>query len=126
MAVPTRRSAVDHVIRTKDMEQITGPQFGNAISNAFFIDEQRERDAGLLPEKTAIGLVTQPDRGNAGSFMVKLRLVLAQLRDVLAAEDSAIVPQKDHHRRPLGPDRSQPHLVAFRIWQSDACQPGTQ
>ena len=91
MAVPPGPPAVGHVIRTKDMERVAKPQSGNAISNAFFIDEQRERDAGLLPEQVAIVLVTQPDGGNAGSFMVKFRLVLAQLRDMLAAEDSAIV-----------------------------------
>lgn len=126
MAVPPGPPAGGHVIRTKDMEQVANPQSGNAISNAFFIDEQRKRDAGLLPEEVAIVPVTQPDGGNAGSFMVKFRLVLAQLRDVLAAEDSAIVPQKDHNRRHFGPDRSQPDLIAFRIGQTDACQPCTQ
>jgi hypothetical protein len=45
----------------------------------------------------SIILVTQPDGGQAGAFMVELGLVFAQLRDVLAAEDSPIVPQKDHH-----------------------------
>jgi len=126
MAVPPGLPAGGHVIRTKDMERVGYPQSGNAVSKTFFIDEQRKRDAGLLPEEVAIVLVTQPDGGNAGSLMVKFRLVLAQLRDMLAAEDSAIVPQKDHDSRPFGPDRSQPDLIAFRIGQTDACQPGTQ
>jgi hypothetical protein len=69
----------------------------------------------------AIVLVAQPDGGQAGSFLAKLRFVLAQLRDVLAAEDSAIVPQKDHDRGPFGPQRSQPDRMAFRIGQSDVC-----
>ena len=104
MAVPLGLPAGGHVIGTKDMEHVGNSQPGSSISNAFFIDEQRKRDAGLLPEEVAIVLVTQPDGGNAGSFKVEFRLVLAQLRDVLAAEDSAIVPQKDHHRRRFGPE----------------------
>jgi hypothetical protein len=115
-----------HVIRAKDMEQVADPQFGNTISNAFFIDEQRKRDAGLLPEEVAIVLVAQPDGGNSCSFMAEFRLVLAQLRGVLAAEDSAIVPQKDHNRRRFGPDRSQPDLIAFRVGQTHVRQPCTQ
>jgi len=126
MTVPPGLPAGGHVIRTKDMEQVANPQSGNAISDAFFIDEQRKRDASLLPEEAAVVLVTQPDGGNAGSFMVKFRFVLAQLRDVLAAEDSAIVPQKDHNRRRFGPDRSQPDLITFRIGQTDARQPCAQ
>ena len=91
MAITLGSPAGRHVIRTKDMQQVADPQFGNTISNAFFIDEQRKRDAGLLPEEVPIVLVTQPDGGQVGSFVAKFRLVFAQLRDVLAAEDSAIV-----------------------------------
>jgi hypothetical protein len=46
--------------------------------------------------------------------------VFAQLRDVLAAEDSTVMPQKNDHSRTLGPKRSQAHAVAINIRQRNA------
>lgn len=128
LAMATRAGALAgcHIIATKYVEQVPDSQSGGTISNTLFIDEQRKRDAGFLPEEAGVVLVPQPDCRNARSFAVEFRLVLAQLRDVLAAEDSAIVPQKDHHRWRFGPDRSQPHLIAFGIRQTDVCQPCAQ
>jgi hypothetical protein len=126
MSILLGSSAGGHVIRAKDLEEVAHPQSGDAIRNAFFINEQRKGDASLLPEESAIVLVTQPDGGDAGSLLTKFRLVLAQLRDMLAAEDSTIVPQKNHNSRRFGPDRSQPDLIALRIGQTDARQPRTQ
>jgi hypothetical protein len=82
--------------------------------------------SGSRIAKSACASGWSPNGGNAGPFMVEFRLVLTQLRDVLAAEDAAIVPQKDHHRWRFGPDRPQPDLIAFRIGQTDARQPCTQ
>jgi hypothetical protein len=115
-----------HVVGTKDMKQVGSPQSSHAISNALFIDEQRKCDAGLLSEEAAIFLAAQPDGGNADSFMVKLPLVLAQLRDMLAAVDSTIVPQKNDNGRHVGPDSPQPNLIPFGIGQTDAGQLCTQ
>ena len=126
MAVLLGPLAGGHVIRTKDMECGGGPQSSHAIRYAFRIDEQRKRDARLLAEEVPIVPVAQTDGSNACSLAGELRFMLAQLRDVLAAEDSAVVPQKDHDRRRFGPDRSQPVLIALRIGQRDACEPGTQ
>jgi hypothetical protein len=45
--------------------------------------------------------------------------VFAQLRDVLAAEDSAIVTKKHHHRRRRFPKRTQADFATIGIGQNE-------
>jgi hypothetical protein len=45
--------------------------------------------------------------------------MLAQLRDVLAAEDSSIVTQKQQNGWFSLPKRAQPYLVSARFRQND-------
>jgi len=49
-------------------------------------------------------------------------LVFAQLRDVLAAKDSAIVAKKNDHGRFISPQRTQPDFLAIRIRKKDVCE----
>src|SRR5206468_11193240 len=51
-------------------------------------------------------------------------LVRAQLRDVLAAEDSAVVPQEDEDRRPGLPERPEPDLAPVDVRQADVRERG--
>jgi hypothetical protein len=90
---------------------------------AFLIDKQRKRDSGLFAEELGVVPIAQSNCRDAGSSAPEFCLVFAQLRDVLAAEDSAIVPQKSHHCWRFCPDRSKRELIAFGIRQADACQP---
>jgi hypothetical protein len=46
----------------------------------------------------------------------------AHLRDVLAAENSTVVPKKDHRSRCVGPQRSQAESIAVNIGKRDASQ----
>jgi hypothetical protein len=85
------------VLGAEEMEQVRGFQFCRLVSDPFGIDQQREQDPGLLAEPAGIIHVAQPDRRQRGSGLLEFGLVLAQLRDMLAAEDSAVVPQKDNY-----------------------------
>ena len=44
--------------------------------------------------------------------MLKLTFVLAQLRDMFAAEDSPVVAEKDDDCGPLLPQRAKPNFTA--------------
>jgi hypothetical protein len=46
----------------------------------------------------------------------------AQLRDMLAAEKSAVVAEKYNHRWPAGPQRAEPDRLAVAIGQFNSCQ----
>ena len=90
---------------------------------AVLIDEQRKRDPGFFPEEPGVVPIAEPDGGDADSAAIQFGLVFAQLRDMLSAEDSAIVPEKSHQRRRFSPDRSKHYLISFTIRQTDARQP---
>ncbi len=47
--------------------------------------------------------ITKPYGGQPNTFVVESRFVITQLRDVLAAENSAVVTKEYDHRRSAGP-----------------------
>jgi hypothetical protein len=110
------------IVRPEKMKQVCFFQPELAISHALIVDQEREGDAGLLPEMPGVTYITQADGRDSGSALPKLLLVFAQLRDVLAAEDSTIVPQEDNHRRRISPQLTQPHRLAIHIRQCDGGQ----
>ena len=77
-----------------------------AIGSSFGIDQEREGDAGLLAKQARVVHIAEADCGQRGSGLLELALVFAQLRDVLAAEDSTIVAQKNYHGGMLLPERA--------------------
>jgi hypothetical protein len=68
------------------------------IRHPLLIDQQREIDSHILAEQARVFAISQPDRGYSGSALFESALMLAQLRDVLAAENSAVVPEKHYYR----------------------------
>ena len=111
------------VIAAEEVKQIGTAQSGSTIRLAFLINEQGKRDPGFFPEERGVVPVTEPDGRDADSSAIQFGLVFAQLRDMLSAEDSAIVPEKSHDRRRFSPNRSKHHLIFIGIRQTDACQP---
>jgi len=63
--------------------------------------------------------VTEADGSEARALLPEGRLVLAQLRDVLAAEDSAVVTEEDHDRGAVGPERAESDYAAVAIGEDD-------
>ena len=61
--------------------------------------------------------VTQAYDDKPGASFLKFLIVLAQLRHMLAAENSAIMAQKHYHRRATGPQRAKAYGVAVEIGQ---------
>ena len=49
--------------------------------------------------------------------------MFAQLRDVLPAKDSAVVPKKNDHRRLALPQRTQAYFPAMSVRENDICKP---
>lgn len=68
--------------------------------------------------------VSKADSDEVGPLLLKFHLMFAQLRDVLAAEDSTVVAKEDDHGRPLGPQRSKLDRVAVGIRQRDGSKTG--
>src|SRR5207247_2258094 len=105
----------DGVVAAEEVEERGAPQAGGAVGQALLVHQQREGDPCLLAEGARVGAVPEPHRGEPRPGRAKLVLVRAQLRDVLAAEDSAVVAQEDEHPRPGLPERAEPHRVPVSV-----------
>jgi hypothetical protein len=93
----------DAVVFTQHVRQRSLLQFGGTISFALFVYQQRKSDAGVFPEMAGVIEVAQTDRHKLRALALEGLLVFAQLRDVLTAENSAVVTKKDNYRRGVGP-----------------------
>jgi hypothetical protein len=107
------------VVAPQQVQKVRVAQSGGAVGLPLRVDQQRKRNACILPEQARVICVAQSDGCQVGAALAKSLLMFAQLRDVLAAENSTIVAQEDHHRRLPLPQRSQPDLAAIRVGQYD-------
>ena len=96
------------------MEEVTLPEVRGLVRAALFVDQQGEGDPRLLAEEAGVVGVAQADGGEGGAGFLDLRLVIAQLRDMVAAEDSPIVAQEDQHRGSVFPQRTEADFLA--VW----------
>lgn len=108
------------VIRSKQVQDIRVAETRCSISLAVFVDEQREFDSSLLSKETRIVAVTKSNRNQICLSM------LAQLRDVLAAEDSTVVAEEnDSGGLPL-PESSEAVWLAVAVREDDGGQSFTE
>src|SRR5207244_1110192 len=100
------------------------PQPGGAVRPALLVDQEGECDPGLLAERARVLAVAEPDRRQPGARSAEGLLVLAQLRDVLPAEDSTVVAEEDQNRRSGLPERPEPDLTPVDVGQGDRRERG--
>jgi hypothetical protein len=82
------------IVAAKDVEQVRGTQIRYAIGLALRVDQQRKRDFGFFAEAAGVVEIAEADDGEGCALIAKCLFEGAQLRDVLAAENSSIVTQK--------------------------------
>ncbi len=92
--------ARDGIVAAKQVQQRSLAKPCRPVSFHLRIDEQRKRDSRLLAKNARIAEIAQADGRQIRSSCPEFRFVLAQLRDVLAAEHSTIVAQKDDRSGP--------------------------
>jgi hypothetical protein len=126
MAGGTRALSCRGILAPQKMQKVRRLQFHRAISLARFVDQKRKGDARFFTKYSRIIAVAHSDRGKGGSFVAESLLVFAQLRDVLAAKDSPIVPEKNQHGRLRGPQRAKKNLLPIAIGKSDLCEPAAE
>src|ERR1700685_3530123 len=113
----------DAIVAPQDMQDVSRFETSSLVRDAFLIDQERKGDSGFFAKETCIGGIAQAASGQLRSRCFEFFFMLAQLRDVLAAEDSPVVPKEDHHSRALLPKGSEPHLVPVCIGQRDWRKP---
>jgi len=109
LTMPCRLRAIAalEIVAASQVQQIGGTQVRDGVSLALFVNQQGKRDSGFFAENPRIVSVAKPDGGQRRALIQKSLLVFAQLRDVLAAKNSAIVPQKNDHGRLVLPQRTE-------------------
>jgi len=98
------------IVFAQKVKQGSMPQAKSLIGFALVINKKRELDAGFLAEELGVVGIAQSNRGKTCASLLELGFKFAQLRDVLAAKDSTVVPKEDHHGRsglPQGPETSR-------------------
>jgi len=107
------------VIRAEEMQQVGFFEFDSAIGFTLVIDQQGKGDAGLFAKVASVTDIAQADRDKLCAFLLELLLVFAQLRDVLTAENSTVVAEKDDYGRRVGPQRAEANRLAVDIRQRE-------
>lgn len=90
-----RALAVPGIIAAEHVKQVSGAQACHFVGPALLVNQQREVDSRLLLKNAGVVAIAQADRRERRAFVAEGLLMLAQLRDVLSAKNSAIVPEKN-------------------------------
>jgi hypothetical protein len=112
--------AVFEIVASEEMENVGGFEIGDFVGLALLVDEQGEVDAGFLQEDAGVVGVAEADGGEGGVPFAEGWLVFAQLRDVLAAEDSAVMAKEDEDGGIRFPERAEAELLSEGVGQRDA------
>jgi hypothetical protein len=107
------------VIATQKVKQVRALQFGGVVCGAFYINQERKCDAGLVAECARIVKIAHTNCREIGSARLDFTLMLAQLRDVLAAEHSAVVAQEDDDGRLRLPQRAETNRTFVGIRENN-------
>jgi hypothetical protein len=110
------------IVAAEEMKQVPRFQLRSSVGGPLGIDQQRERNAGFLAKQAGIVQIAQSNRRQPGSGLLNLVFVLAQLRDMLAAKDSAVVPQEDNYGGIPLPQRAKPDITAASFGQHNIRQ----
>ena len=86
--------AAFEIVAAQEVEEVGFAEVGELVSLAVCVDEEGKVDAGFLLEEACVAGVAEADGGEGGALFAEGLLMFAQLRDVLATEDSAVVAEE--------------------------------
>jgi hypothetical protein len=87
--------AASEIVAAEEVENVCGFEICEFVGFAVLVDQEREIDAGFLLKEAGVVGVAEADGGEGRALFTEGLLVFAQLRDMLAAEDSTVVAKKD-------------------------------
>jgi len=85
------------VVSSEQVEQVRPFELHDGIGFTFFVNEQREGDARFLAKSAGVRAIAKSNGGQRGAAIAEGLFVGAQLRDMLAAKNSTVVAQENHH-----------------------------
>lgn len=110
------------IVAAQKMKEVSGLQLRSAIGLPEFINQKRKRNACLITKLAGIDAVSQANCGNSCTLVANRFLVLAQLRGMLAAENSSIVAQENDDCCLFVPQSSKADFPSIAIRECDEGQ----
>ncbi len=107
---------------TDEFQQGGSPEAQHPVGLFRSIDEQEERDVPVLLEIGRHAGQTHADRDDLGIEVLELFPPVTQLRDVLAAERSAVVTDPHDHQSMLSPQIAEPDLISAGARELDVLE----
>lgn len=104
------------------MQDVGFFQSGGFVGEAIFIDQQWKIDTGVLAKHAGVTPVAESDGGQVQALLAELRFVFAQLRDMLAAENSTIMAQKHDNGGLFFPKGAKADGISISIGQGNVRQ----
>lgn len=101
-------------------------ELGRPVGLPLLVNQQWKMDARFVAKSSRVREIAEADGGEPSPLLQKRLLVIAQLRDVLTAENSPVMPKEYEHRRPVLPQRAQPNQSLVAVRQRNVRQPLTQ
>jgi hypothetical protein len=114
------------IVPPEEVEDVGGLEIGDFIGLATIVDEQGKVDAGFLVEDAGVVRVSEADGGEGGVRFAEGLLAFAQLRDMLATKDSAVVAEEDHDSGIVFPEPAEANGFAEGVGENDAGELLTQ
>jgi hypothetical protein len=114
--------AAFEIVASEEMENVGGFEVGDFVGLAMLVDEQGEVDACFLLKDSGVVGVAEAYGGEGGAFFAEGWLVFAQLRDVLAAKDSAVVAEEDKDGGIGFPEGAEADGFADGVGERDICK----
>jgi hypothetical protein len=118
--------AAFEIISPEEVEDVGGFKVGNFVGLATLVDEEGEVDAGFLLEDAGVVGVAEADGGEGSALFAEQLLAFAQLRDMLATKESAVVAEEDHDGGIVFPEPAQAGGFAEGVGKNDAGELFTQ
>jgi len=114
--------AASGIVTAEEVENVGGFQAGDFVRLAVFVDQQGKFDLCFFLEDPGVVGIAEADGGESGLFFAEGLLMFAQLRDMLAAEDSAVVAKENQDGGIIFPERAKADLLAESVGEDDACE----
>jgi len=115
--------AACEIVAAQQVKDIGGRQVGGGVGLAAQVDQQREIDVRFFAEDAGVVGIAETDGCEGSAFVAEGLLMFAQLRDVLAAKDSAIVAKKDDDCWIALPQRTETDFAAVGIGKHNVREP---
>ena len=107
------------IIASQQVKQVCVLELHGGIGFALFVNEQRKGDTRFVAKSSRIAAIPKPNCGQGRSAVSEGLFVRAQLRDVLAAENSAVMTQENYHGRLADPQRTKTEFLTVCVRQGN-------